>query len=29
MVGRWALSFNVTPRTGQPFTALVVDHATA
>jgi copper transport protein len=29
MVGHWALSFNVTPRNGQPFTALVVDHATA
>ncbi len=28
MVGHWALSFNVTPRRGVPFTALVVDHAT-
>jgi copper transport protein len=27
MVGHWGLSFNVTPRGGQPFTALVVDHA--
>ena len=29
MVGHWGLSFNVTPRDGPPFTALVVDHATA
>ena len=28
MVGHWALSFNVTPKNGPPFTALVVDHAT-
>ena len=28
MVGHWGLSFNVTPRDGQPFTAVVVDHAT-
>jgi len=28
MVGHWALSFNVTPKNGQPFTATVVDHAT-
>ena len=28
MVGHWGLSFAVTPKTGQPFTALVVDHAT-
>jgi copper transport protein len=28
MVGHWGLSFNVTPKGGQPFTALVVDHAT-
>jgi copper transport protein len=28
MVGHWGLSFNVTPRGGTPFTALVVDHAT-
>jgi copper transport protein len=27
MVGHWGLSFNVTPRGGQPFTALVADHA--
>jgi copper transport protein len=27
MVGRWGLSFNVTPKQGQPFTILVVDHA--
>jgi copper transport protein len=27
MVGHWGLSFTVTPRGGQPFTALVVDHA--
>jgi copper transport protein len=27
MVGRWGLSFTVTPRGGRPFTALVVDHA--
>ena len=28
MVGHWALAFNVTPKGGTPFTALVVDHAT-
>jgi copper transport protein len=28
MVGHWGLSFDVTPKTGQPFTAFVVDHAT-
>jgi hypothetical protein len=28
MVGHWGLSINVTPRGGQPFTAVVVDHAT-
>ncbi len=27
MVGHWGLSFGVTPRGAQPFTALVVDHA--
>ena len=27
MVGHWGLSFNVTPKSGEPFTALVVDHA--
>jgi copper transport protein len=27
MVGHWGLSFSVTPKGGQPFTALVVDHA--
>ncbi|HXR12390.1 MAG TPA: copper resistance protein CopC [Gaiellaceae bacterium] len=27
MVGHWGLSFTITPRGGQPFTALVVDHA--
>jgi copper transport protein len=27
MVGRWGLRFTVTPRSGAPFTALVVDHA--
>ena len=25
MVGHWGLSFNVTPKGGQPFTAVVVD----
>jgi copper transport protein len=29
MVGHWGLSFSVTPKSGQPFTALIVDHATA
>jgi copper transport protein len=28
MVGHWGLAINVTPRGGQPFTAVVVDHAT-
>ena len=28
MVGHWGLEFNVTPKGGTPFTALVVDHAT-
>jgi copper transport protein len=28
MVGHWGLSFDVTPKSGQPFTAFVVDHAT-
>ena len=28
MVGHWGLSFAVTPKGGQPFTAVVVDHAT-
>jgi len=28
MVGHWGLSFNVTPKNGPPFTALVVDRAT-
>jgi len=27
MVGHWGLSFTITPRGGQPFTAPVVDHA--
>jgi copper transport protein len=27
MVGHWGLTFNVTPNGGQPFSALVVDHA--
>ncbi len=27
MVGHWGLSFSVTPKDGEPFTALVVDHA--
>ena len=27
MVGHWGLSFDVTPKGGQPFTALVVDQA--
>jgi copper transport protein len=27
MVGHWGLSFNVTPKSGPPFTALVVDRA--
>ena len=28
MVGHWGLAFTITPRTGPPVTALVVDHAT-
>jgi copper transport protein len=28
MVGHWALSFNITPTSGAPFSATVVDHAT-
>jgi len=28
MVGHWGLSFSVTPKGGEPFTVLVVDHAT-
>jgi copper transport protein len=28
MVGHWGLSYNITPKHGQPFTAFVVDHAT-
>jgi hypothetical protein len=27
MVGKWGLSFTVTPPGGQPFSALVVDEA--
>ncbi len=27
MVGKWGLSFNVTPPSGPPFTALIVDQA--
>jgi copper transport protein len=27
MVGRWGLSFQVTPKSGAPFTALIVDQA--
>jgi copper transport protein len=27
MVGRWGLTFQVTPRSGRPFTALIVDQA--
>jgi copper transport protein len=27
MVGRWGLSFDVTPKSGEPFSVLVVDHA--
>jgi copper transport protein len=27
MVGRWGLTFQVTPRSGTPFTALIVDQA--
>jgi len=28
MVGHWGLTFNIAPKGGPPFTALVVDHAT-
>ena len=28
MVGRWGLTYTITPKGGQPFTVLVVDHAT-
>ena len=28
MVGHWGLSFDITPKSGLPLTALVVDHAT-
>ena len=28
MVGHWGLTFNITPKGGQPFSAVVVDHAT-
>jgi hypothetical protein len=28
MVGHWGLGFQVTPRGGKPFSAIVVDHAT-
>lgn len=28
MVGHWGLSYNITPRGGQPFSALIIDHAT-
>jgi hypothetical protein len=27
MVGHWGLSFTVTPKGGEPFTVLIVDHA--
>ena len=27
MVGRWGLTFNITPKSGPPFTALIVDQA--
>jgi copper transport protein len=27
MVGKWSLAFNVTPKTGPPFTALILDQA--
>jgi hypothetical protein len=27
MVGRWGLTFQITPRNGTPFTALIVDQA--
>ena len=28
MVGHWALTYTVTPQGGEPFSVLVVDHAT-
>ena len=28
MVGHWGLSFDVSPKSGPPFTAFIVDHAT-
>ena len=27
MVGKWALAFQITPKTGPPFTALILDQA--
>ena len=27
MVGDWGLTFNITPKSGPPFTALIVDQA--
>jgi len=27
MVGKWALGFQIAPRTGAPFTALILDQA--
>jgi hypothetical protein len=27
MVGKWSLAFNVTPKIGAPFTALILDQA--
>jgi hypothetical protein len=27
MVGKWGLSFQITPKNGPPFTALIVDQA--
>ena len=27
MVGRWSLAFQITPKGGEPFTALIVDQA--
>jgi hypothetical protein len=28
MVGHWGLTYTITPKGGQPFSVLVVDHAT-
>jgi hypothetical protein len=28
MVGHWGLTYTITPPGGQPFTVVVVDHAT-